>query len=149
MPSIDPGVVNPVARVLLLPAVWRWIQRGWFRLCSRCALRKFRSLAPRVKGLLEQLDRDGAADRDARTQLAAQLDALSVYPRAIRAERSKDFLREELQALCSSMIKPEDDLSLPVARRMFSTGPQDDPDFWRAAISAVLRRGAAKNPDDG
>ena len=139
MPSIDPGVVNPVARVLLLPAVWRWIQRGWYRLCSRCALRKFRSLAPLVEGLLEQRDRDGAVNRGALRQLAAQLDALSVYPRAIRGERSTDFLGEELQALRQYTNSREDYLSLPLARESFSTGPLRDPDTTRDTLRAAYK----------
>ena len=123
MPSLVPVVTSTATRVLLLPAVWRWIQRGWYRTCRRSALRKFRSLAPLVEGLLEQRDRDGAVNRDALRQLAAQLDALSVYPRAIRSERSQDFLRNELENLREYTTSREDYLSLPLARDCFSTGP--------------------------
>ena len=134
MPSIDPGVVNPVARVLLLPAVWRWMQRGWYRLCSRCALRKFRSLAPRVDGLLEQRDRDGAVNRHALGQLAAQLDALSVFPLAIRCERSKDYLRDELVYLRRCMKAPDCPL-LRMARKRLAAGSPQDLDFDRDFLS--------------
>lgn len=135
MPSIEPGVVNPVARLLMLPSVSHWIQRTWYRLCSRCALRKFRSLAPLAEGLLDQRDRDGAVNRDALGQLAAQLDALSVFPRAIRCERSKSHLREELVYLRQCMEAPTDCPLLHVARKVFAAGSLRDLDFDRDVLS--------------
>ena len=106
MPSIETVVASTAGRVFLLPAVWHWIRRWWYRLCSCCALRKFGSLAPRVEGLLEQLDWDGAVNCDALRQLATELDALSVYPRAVRGERGKTHLREELENLRLCMKAP-------------------------------------------
>ena len=121
----------------MLPAVWRWLRRVWYLMCRRGALRKFRSLAPLVDGLLERLDRDEAVNRDALRQLVAELDALSVYPCAIRGERSTGFLRAELQALRQYMGSREDYLSLPLARTSFSTGPLRDPDTLRDTLAAA------------
>ncbi len=106
-------------------------------MCRRCALRKFRSLAPLVEGLLEQLDRDEAVNRDAVSQLVAELDALSVYPRAVRGERSTGFLRAELEALRQYTDSREDYLSLPLARTSFSTGPLRDVNTLRDTLSAA------------
>ena len=134
MPSIDPGVANPVARLVMVPAVWRWIQRGWYRMCRRSALCKFRALAFRVVGLIEQRD-EGAVNRDALGSLAAELDALSVFPPAIRGERGKAHLRGELVYLRHCMEAPINCPLLHVARKVFSAGSLRDLDFDHDVLS--------------
>ena len=135
MPSLDPVIASTATRVLTLPQVRGWMRRMWYRLCHRCALRKFRSLAPRVEGLLEQRDCDGTVNRDALGQLAAQLDALSVYPRAVRYERGEDHLRDELVYLRHCMEAPPNCPLLHVARKVFSAGSLRDLDFDHDVLS--------------
>ena len=113
-----------VMGALRLPVVYRW----WYRRSPDRALRKFRSLVGSVNGLLEQVD-EGTVNPDARATLVAELDSLSVFPKAIRGERGEANLRPELEYLLACMNAQEDYLSLPMAQKnMPSAGPLGDPD---------------------
>ena len=118
MPSVDPGLAAKAAVVLLVP-VWRCTQQLWYRLCYRCALRKFRELGPRVEGLREQ-EAVGPVNSAARGAVATDLEALSVFPPALRGLRGEDHLSKELTYLHACITASEDYLSLPVARKTFS-----------------------------
>ena len=121
MPSIDSGLATKVvAGLVTRPAVWRSIQRCWYRLCYRCALGRFRSLDGRIEGVREQ-ERTESVNPAALALLAADLEALSVYPPAIRGERVSTQLRHELTYLwtCTGSA---DHLSLNLARKRFRKG---------------------------
>ena len=118
MPSVDPGLAAKAAVVLLVP-VWRCTQQLWYRLCYRCALRKFRELGPRVEGLREQ-EAVGPVNSAARGAVATDLEALSVFPPALRGLRGEDHLSKELTYLHACITASEDYLSLPLARKTFS-----------------------------
>ena len=126
-----------VMGALRLPVAYRWIWRKWYSRSPDRALCKFRSLVGRVDGLLEQVD-EGTVNPAARATLAAELDALSVFPKAIRGERGEAYLGPELEYLRACMNAQEDYLSLPMAQKnMPSTGPLRDPDHLRDTLGAA------------
>lgn len=101
------------------------------------SIERFCALLPRVLGLIEQVN-EGNVDPGARTALAEDLEALLVFPRAIRRERGEASLGPELAYLRRCMTATEDYLSLPVARMKFTAnGPQDELDYDRDAIGAI------------
>ena len=119
MPSVDPSLAAKAVVLLARPTVWRWMQQRWYRLFYRCALRKFRELGPQVEGLREQ-EAVGPVNSAARAAVATDLEALSVFPPALRGQRGEDHLSEELTYLHACITAPADYLSLPLVRKTFS-----------------------------
>ena len=79
MDSIVPFVLRIAAGVLIKLPVGRWVLRRWYSTHPRCAGHKFRSLHPRVLGLLEQ-EAEGNVREKALETLASELDVLCRLP---------------------------------------------------------------------
>ena len=136
----DLGFVKLAIEVFKLVPGSRWLRRGWYSLFGRRALRDFRYLEPLVQGLREQ-DAQGEVNPTTLATLAAELEALSVFPPAIRFARGSDQLKKELAFLWTCMGATADHLSLPIARKRFKRrAALSDPDWTNDALGEMWDR---------
>ena len=150
MPSAETIAVISilVAAVVGLIAIqktrrWLWVQgwRGWYRLKPDRALEDFRSLQPRVKVLAEQLA-EGPIEPAALGELTEHLEALDVYPPAIRMRGPTSRLEREFSYLTTCMAPSKTvPLALQLARKNLAKGAQlTDTDWTNDALREFYRK---------
>ena len=140
MSNFAPGVDLTKTVFGMLPRQWVWIRvcRTWYFLFQGRAAKRFLSLRDRLSGLLEQ-EAEGWNNPATLSAVAVELEKLGIRPAAIRGERGRARLREELDYLhgCTEFRSWGGRLSLRMARRRFIIDPAGDLSFMTDSMAII------------